>query len=97
MEDALHAARTPDDSGRAGVIGKNPKGQNLVSAAKALKDTITTVMKTIDTRVDELITEAEREFDHEDARAGGKGAPRCEIEINRWEATCCVCTGVLRT
>jgi hypothetical protein len=55
------------------VIGKNPKGKNLVNAAKALKDTITAVMKTIDTRVDELIAEAEREVDHEDARAGGEG------------------------
>ena len=41
--------------------------------AKVLQDTITAVMKTIDTRVDELIAEAEQEVDHEDARAGGEG------------------------
>ena len=67
------AARTPDDSGRAGVIGKNQKGKNLVNASKPPTDTITAVMKAKDSRVDELIAQEEREFDHEVARAGGEG------------------------
>ena len=79
------------------LLKPTPKGQNLVRAANALKDTITTVMKTIYKRVHELIAEAEQAFDHEDARAGDEGAPRCKIKINRWEATCCVCGGVLRS
>ena len=55
------------------MIAEHQKEKNLVHAAKALTDTITAVMKTIDARVGELIAEAEREFDQEDARAGGEG------------------------
>ena len=59
----LHAARTPDASGRPGVIQKNEKGRSLVKAARALAEIITDAIKTIDTRVDELLAEAEREID----------------------------------
>ena len=69
LEDMLHAARTPDASGRPGVIHKHEKGRNLVKAARALTDIITAAMKTIDTRVDQLLAEAEREVDIAEAVA----------------------------
>ena len=56
----LHAARTPDANGRPGVIQKNEEARNLVKAARALSDIITAAIKTIDTRVDQLLAEVER-------------------------------------
>jgi len=51
------------------VIQKNEKGRSLVKAARALADIITDAIKMIDTRVDDLLAEAEREIDIAEAAA----------------------------